>query len=103
MHREAFRKRKAYRLPVAAHWQRISLRRAALRRAYREASGIEPSSAEITRRVVELGGDVDVGPEGQVRYRFAELEAEAEALEAERAQASDAEARIGKIVFASDA
>ncbi len=76
---------------------------AALRRAYREASGIEPSSAEITRRVVELGGDVDVGPEGQVRYRFAELEAEAEALEAERAQASDAEARIGKIVFASDA
>lgn len=28
----------AYRLPVAAHWQRIILRRAALRRAYREGA-----------------------------------------------------------------
>ena len=54
------------------------------------------------QRVVDLGGDVDVGPEGEVRYRFADLEAEAEALEDERAHASPAEAKLGRVVFASD-
>jgi hypothetical protein len=73
-----------------------------LRTAYRVATGYEPSSKEITKRVVDLGGDVDTGPEGQVRYRFADLEAEAEALEDERARASESEARLGKVVFASD-
>jgi hypothetical protein len=75
----------------------------ALRSAYRIATGDEPSPKEITARVVELGGDVEVGPDGEVRYRFADLEAEAEALEEERARASAAEAKLGKVVFASDA
>ncbi len=74
----------------------------ALRVAYRVATGVDPTSKEITARVVELGGDVDVGPEGEVRYRFADLEAEAEALEDERAHASPAEAKLGRVVFASD-
>ncbi len=74
----------------------------ALRTAYRDATGVEPSSKEITKRVVELGGDVDVGPQGEVRYRFADLEAEAEALEEEREHATDAEAKLGRVVFASD-
>lgn len=74
----------------------------ALRQAYRIAAGEEPSSKEITRRVVELGGDVDTGPNGEVRYRFVDLEAEAEALEEERQRADDAEARVGRVVFASD-
>ncbi|MBN9159605.1 MAG: hypothetical protein BGO98_49100 [Myxococcales bacterium 68-20] len=73
-----------------------------LRAAVRVATGEEPTSKDITRRVVELGGDVDVGPQGEVRYRFAELEAEAEALEEERERASEREARLGKVVFASD-
>ncbi|MBX3189617.1 MAG: hypothetical protein KF819_21505 [Labilithrix sp.] len=73
-----------------------------LRKVYRVATGEEPTSKEITKRVVDLGGDVDVGPEGEVRYRFADLEADAEALEEERRRASDAEARLGKVVFASD-
>jgi len=46
--------------------------------------------------------DVDVGPEGEVRYRFADLEAEAEALEDERAHAPAQEAKLGRVVFASD-
>ena len=75
---------------------------AALRHAYRVATGVDPTSKEITARVVDLGGDVDVGPEGEVRYRFADLEAEAEALEDERAHAPAAEARLGRVVFASD-
>lgn len=74
----------------------------ALRNVWRVATGSEPTSKEITARVVELGGDVDVGPEGEIRYRFAELEADAEALDDERRHAPDAEARLGKVVFASD-
>jgi len=73
-----------------------------LKTVWRVATGEEPTSKEITKRVVELGGDVDIGPEGEVRYRFADLEAEAEALEEERAQASESEARLGKIVFTTE-
>jgi hypothetical protein len=74
----------------------------ALRAAVRIATGHEPTSKEITREVVALGGDVSPGPDGELRYRFADLEAEAEALEEERAVAPDKEARLGKVVFASD-
>jgi hypothetical protein len=73
-----------------------------LRAVVRVATGEEPTSKEMTARVVALGGDVDVGPEGEVRYRFAELEADAEAVEEERRRAPDAEARLGNVVFASD-
>jgi hypothetical protein len=73
-----------------------------LRVAYRVATGADPTSKEITARVVDLGGDVDVGPAGEVRYRFADLEAEAEALEEERAHAPAEEAKLGRVVFASD-
>ncbi len=74
-----------------------------LRAAHRAATGEDPSSKEITARVVDLGGDVDVGPDGEVRYRFADLEAEAEAVEEERERAGDDERRIGKVVFTSEA
>jgi hypothetical protein len=37
-----------------------------------------------------------------VRYRFADFEAEAEALEEEREAATEQEARLGKIVFTSE-
>ena len=73
-----------------------------LRTAVRVATGEEPTSKDITKRVVELGGDVDVGPEGEVRYRVAGLEADAEAAEEERERASEREARLGAVVFASD-
>jgi hypothetical protein len=73
-----------------------------LRSAYRVATGVEPTSKEITAHVVDLGGDVDVGPEGEVRYRFADLEADALLLEEEREQAPIEEAKLGRIVFASD-
>lgn len=73
-----------------------------LRVAYRVATGEDPTSKEITARVVDLGGDVDVGPDGEVRYRFADLEAEAEELEIERTHADAKEAKLGRVVFASD-
>ncbi len=87
-----------------------------LREAWSRAAGAQPSDAELGRAIVELGGDVDleasehtkvrVGArveEGSpVRYRFADLEAEAEALEDERSHASDEEAKLGKMVFTSE-
>ncbi|CAN5343835.1 hypothetical protein BH09MYX1_BH09MYX1_06180 [soil metagenome] len=73
----------------------------ALRGAYRVATGDEPSSSEITKHVVELGGDV-VPDIGDVKYRFAGLEDDQAALEEERAEAEEAEARLGKVVFGSD-
>jgi hypothetical protein len=82
---------------------------AELRTAVRVATGEEPSSQEITRRVVELGGDVDLeqagqpGADGPIRYRFAGLEADEEAAQEERNRASEEEARLGRVVFASDA
>jgi hypothetical protein len=74
----------------------------ALVTAYRKASGLDPDDKELTRELVRLGGDVQIEPEGGVRYRFADLETEAAALEAEREAAAEDEKRPGKVVFSSD-
>jgi hypothetical protein len=75
----------------------------ALVEAWTKAAGAPPESKELTKRIVELGGDVEIN-EGtkDVRYRFVDLEMEAAALEAEREAASDEEKKVGKVVFASD-
>jgi hypothetical protein len=73
-----------------------------LRAAWKSGAGTEPESKALTRAVVDLGGDVDIEPTGEVRYRFVDLETEAAALEEERAAAEDAEARVGKVIFGSD-
>lgn len=74
-----------------------------LKDRYRFASGIEPDDKEITKHVLALGGDVDMDRAADgVRYRFQDLELEAKAVEAEREQASDEEAKVGKVVFSSD-
>jgi hypothetical protein len=72
-----------------------------LRRAWKEAAGVEPDEKELTRQVVALGGDVDY-EEGRVRYRFPDFEAEAKALEAEREAAAESEAKVGEVVFSSE-
>ncbi len=72
-----------------------------LRKAYRVATGEDPSSKEVTKNVVELGGDV-VPDIGEIKYRFAGLEDDEKALEEERAEAEEEEARLGKVVFGSD-
>ena len=74
----------------------------ALEEAYRKAAGIAPDAKELTRELVRLGGDVEIEAEGRVRYRFADLETEAAALEAEREAAADEEKKPGKVVFSSD-
>jgi hypothetical protein len=70
--------------------------------AWRTATGSAPAPKRIDRELVALGGDVAIDPEGQTRWRFADLETEAAAVEAEREAASEEEARLGRVVFASD-
>jgi hypothetical protein len=71
--------------------------------AWKGATGQEPDSKEVTKRVVELGGDAQIEEDtGQVRYRFVDLETEAAALDEEREHASDEEKKVGKVIFASD-
>jgi hypothetical protein len=75
---------------------------ASLQAAWRKAAGADADPKELTRQVAALGGDVEIQDDGQVRYRFPDLEAEAEALHAEREAASEEEARVGKVIFSSE-
>ena len=73
-----------------------------LKNAWKEAAGSDPQPKELTRAIVDLGGDVDIQESGEVRYRFVDLETEAAALEEERSLADEKEAQVGKVVFGSD-
>lgn len=73
-----------------------------LRRAWKAAAGAEPDPKVLTREVAALGGDVEIEDDGRVRYRFPDFEAEAKAVEAEREAASEAEAKVGPVVFSSE-
>jgi hypothetical protein len=70
--------------------------------AWRRATGQEPPAKRLDRELVALGGDVAIEPSGGARWRFADLETEAAAVAAEREAASDEEARLGDVVYASD-
>jgi hypothetical protein len=70
--------------------------------AWRRATGRPPAAKQLDRELVALGGDVAIEPSGATRWRFADLEREASAVEAERAQAADEEARLGEVVYATD-
>lgn len=70
--------------------------------AWRAASGRPPPAKRIDRELVALGGDVEILSDGQTRWRFPDLETEAAAVAAERDAAGDEEARLGRVVFATD-
>jgi hypothetical protein len=70
--------------------------------AWRRATGRAPEGKRLDRELVALGGDVAIEPSGETRWRFADLETEAAAVEAERAAAADEEARLGDVVYATD-
>lgn len=72
--------------------------------AWATAAGSSPDPQTISREVVALGGDVDMENVAHgVRYRFPELEAEAKAVQAEREAAAEDEARVGPVIFSSEA
>jgi len=68
-------------------------------RAWRQATGSAPDGKKLDRELVALGGDVAVEPGDKTRWRFADLETEAAAVEAEREAAPEKEARLGKVIF----
>lgn len=74
-----------------------------LKKRYRVATGVVPDEKELNREIARLGGDVEIGESGQVRYRFPDLEAEAKAVDAEREAAAEEEAKVGPVIFSSDA
>jgi hypothetical protein len=71
-------------------------------RAWTTATGQPPPEKRLDRELVSLGGDVAIEDSGATRWRFPELETEAAAVEAERDAAAEDEARLGKIVYATD-
>ncbi len=70
--------------------------------AWRQAVGQPPDAKRLDRELIALGGEVAVSEAGETRWRFADLETEAAAVEAERAAAADEEARLGAVVYATD-
>jgi hypothetical protein len=75
---------------------------AGVAKAWRVATGEDAPPRRVDRELVALGGDVDIASDGKTRWRFADLETEAAAVEAERAAATDEEAQLGKLVYATD-
>ena len=78
------------------------VRDADIAQAWQRATGRAPPPKRLDRELVALGGDVAIEPSGETRWRFADLESEAVAVEAERAAASDEEAKLGDVVYATD-
>jgi len=74
----------------------------AVAEAWRKATGHPAGEKQLDHELVSLGGDVAIQPDGETRWRFVDLETEASAVAAEREAASDEEARLGEVVFASD-
>jgi hypothetical protein len=93
--------RRAMLREILEHVTEGEVTEASLNAAWKQAAGTEPDPKELTREVVALGGDVDY-ESGKVRYRFPDFEAEARALAAEREAASEAEAKVGKVIFSSE-
>jgi len=75
---------------------------AGVAKAWKSATGEAPSGKRLDRELVALGGDVAIEESGATKWRFAELETEAAAVEAEREAAEEGEAKLGKVVYATD-
>lgn len=65
------------------------------------AATAAPSTKELIREVVKLGGEMEILPSGHTVYRFRDLEAEHAALNDERRYAHGSEREVGSVVFSS--
>jgi hypothetical protein len=74
----------------------------AVQQAYAAATGRPAPTKAIDRQLVALGGDVAMDGERGTRWRFADFETDAAAVAAEREAAAEDEAKLGRVVFASD-
>lgn len=73
-----------------------------LERGWESVAGSPPSSSELTKAVVKMGGELDVKDSGETRYVFQDLESESTALDEERRKASKSEVHVGEVVFSSE-
>ncbi|APR99758.1 hypothetical protein [Pajaroellobacter abortibovis] len=81
---------------------KIPLSERELLSAWEQSAGIPADSSQLTRIVQDLGGDIEIKDNGQIYYRFEDLETETATLEQEHQAASDQEKQVGKVIFASD-
>jgi hypothetical protein len=70
--------------------------------AWHTATGRRPNEADLQRRLIELGGDLEIAQDGSTGWRFAELEREQRALATAREQVDDDERATGAVVFRTD-
>ena len=70
--------------------------------AWTAATGQRPGQPAVERRLIELGGDLEIAEDGSTGWRFAELQDEQRALGLARASADDDERSTGAVVFRSD-
>lgn len=69
--------------------------------AWEKLADAKAEDKTIVREVVKLGGDVEVSEDGQVYYRFKQIENEIAALTKERVTAPDSEKDMGSVIFSS--
>jgi hypothetical protein len=81
---------------------RAPVTEAGVAEAWERAAGEKPEGKRVDHELVSLGGVNEIVDDGTTRWRFAELETEAAAVEAEREDAPEAEAKLGRIVYATD-
>lgn len=72
-----------------------------LQAGWESVAGSKPSSSELTKAVVQMGGEMDIEESGQPRYVFKDLESESAALKEDRKQSSQVAAGVGEVVFSS--
>jgi hypothetical protein len=89
------------RLAVTGRRGSVIQTRAEMERAWLATAGVTPTEAELTDAVRAAGGEVDVGEDGQLIYKFDLLEGELRAAEDMRQAASREEANPGRVVFSS--
>ncbi|HEY0710064.1 MAG TPA: hypothetical protein VGG33_24850 [Polyangia bacterium] len=89
------------RLAIAGRRGSLVQTKAEVEAAWIAAGGHPPTEAELTEAVRAAGGDVDVGEDGQIIYRFDQVEGELRASAEQRQAASAREMSPGEVVFSS--
>jgi hypothetical protein len=89
------------RLSITGRRGSVIQTKAEVEAAWIAAGGHPPTEAELTEAVRAAGGDVDVGEDGQVIYKFDQVEGELRASAEDRRAASATEMNPGEVVFSS--
>lgn len=102
--RRAVEKENGRRAVMRAVWQssRADVPQGELRAAFRKGAGRDAADDELLEAARALGGELELGQDGSVVYRFEDLIRERRALTRARAEADGGERDAGAVVFSSD-